>query len=481
MNRRISYIFNSKLFKVSVFVALFVLVTNTVISRFVKSGTDQTLAVNLDTIKKQNFDILFMSNSYLFTAYDPLLIKSLTGLSSIHLGTSARRLCFEPFILKQALIWQKPKLVVIDISSTTITIPDSDRSWFFNNKAISNFGLSLDKYKMLSSLIPENRKDLWLQSISKTTRNLYNITTEKELTYYGVKNKSIIGKVFGYDVRVKQNLKKLKDAKKNFSNLYSKLPSKKKTKYNVIDEISLMKIQEILDIANDHPEIQFLFINNIRLDASTENQTSIDLVKDKVKPYNNVKLLELNTRRIKDKLDLVFEDFYDLAHVRQTGSLKITSYFSDYLKEQYKFDSFKTITKHPLIFKMKNKNNKRTINVKDIKLLIDENYNTDIRVLIDSIPKGYMETTTVFSVFPKKGFEHLLEKKSKKNKWKSDNSYRKFKNYTKIKNGYVGKLNSWSKLKPEQIDHIEMKFSGPGVLTETLILDLDKVNISQAQ
>ncbi|WP_158596974.1 hypothetical protein [Aquimarina sp. BL5] len=45
----------------------------------------------------------------------------------------------------------------------------------------------------------------------------------------------------------------------------------------------------------------------------------------------------------------------------------------------------------------------------------------------------------------------------------------------------MGKLNSWSKLKPAQIDHIEMKFSGPGVLTETLILDLDKVNISQAR
>ncbi len=479
MNKQILYIFNFKIVRVIVFLIVFIFITNNIVSRFTKPSIDHTLAINLETLKQQNFDVLFMSNSYLFTAYDPLLLKSLTGLNSIHLGTSARRLCFEPFILKQALITQRPKLVVIDISSTTIVSPDSDRSWFFNNKAISNFNFSIDKYEMLDGLIPDNRKDLWLQSFSLTTRNLYNLTSEKELKYYGTKKKSRIGKVFGYDVRVKQNTDKLKDFKKDFSSFYKKLPGNKITKYNVIDEESIIKIQELLDIAEEYPEIQFLFINNIKLDASTENQDSIELIKEKAKPYNNTKVLELNTKQIKSEIDLKYEDFYDPGHVRQSGSMKVTSYFSNYLKNQYSFDNFKTIKNNSITFKMKNKKNKGIIEVKDVKLLIANKYNTDVRVLIDSIPDAYLEVSTVISVFPKEGYEHLLEVKSKKNKWKSDNLYRKLKNYIKTKDGYIGKLNSWSKLKPEQIDHIEMKFSGPGVLTETLTLDLNKINILQ--
>ncbi|MCC1483483.1 hypothetical protein [Winogradskyella immobilis] len=479
MNKQILSIFSSKLYRILAFLLLFVVLTNTVLSRFVKPDSDETLAINLQTIKKQKFDVVFMSNSYLFTAYDPLLLNSLTGLTSIHLGTSARRLCFEPFILKQILREQKPKLVVIDISSTTIVAPDSDHSWFFNNKAIANFNVSLDKVKLLKSIIPEDKNDIWLQSLSKTSRVLYNITTEEELKYYQTEKNLIIGKVFGYDTRVKQNLKKLKSSKKDFDKLYLKTPGNTVTKYNVIDETSIAKIQELLDIAEEHSGIQFLFINNVKLDASKENKSSISVIKNKVKPYKNAKVLELNTKETKKELDLKFTDFHDPGHVMQSGSIKVTSYFSDYLKQNYDFVNSKMFDNTPYVFKIKG--SKDVLKIKDIKVLFADDYSTDIRVLIDSMPRDFKEVNTILSIFPKEKYKHLLEDKSKKNKWKSDNAYRKFKNYLQTKNGYVGKLNSWSKLKPEHIDRVEVKFSGGDITTETKILDLNKVNIFQVK
>ncbi len=476
MSKLILYISNSKFLRILLFIIIFVFITNKVLVKFISPSEDETLAVNLETIKKQNFDVIFMSNSYLFTAYDPLLLNSLTGLSAIHIGTSARRLCYEPFILKQILKEQTPKLVVLDISSTTIVIPDSDHSWFFNNKAISNFSISLEKIKLLNSLIPKNRYDIWLQSFSKTSRILYNLTTERELKYYTHSN-SISGKVLGYNIKVTQNPKELNKVKDDFDELYLKEPSNVKTKYNVIDEISISKIHEILDIAEKYSNIEFLFINNVKIDASKEYKPSIDLIKAKTKSYKNVNVLELNTKEAKRDLGLELEDFHDLGHVMLTGSLKVTSYFSDFINKTYDFSIEKDFT--PYIFKMKNKNNKTTMKIKDIKLLVGEKYNSDIRVLVDSIPNGYEEVSTIVSIFPKKGFEHLLEDKSIKNKWKSNNAYRKFKNYTKTSNGYVGKLNSWSKLRPNQIDRVEVKFSGPGVLTETKVLSLEKINLLQ--
>tara|TARA_R110000796_G_scaffold37722_1_gene95011 strand:- start:50407 stop:51846 length:1440 start_codon:yes stop_codon:yes gene_type:complete len=475
MNKQILYIFSSKLFRIVAFIALFLFLTNTVLSRFVKHNIDETLAINLETIKNQDFDVVFMSNSYLFTAYDPLLLNSLTGLTSIHLGTSARRFCFEPFILNQVLKKQEPKLVVLDISSTTIVAPDSDHSWFFNNKAIANFNFSIDKVKLLNSIFPDDKKDLWLQSLSKTSRVLYNVTAEEELTYYNTEKNSIIGKVFGYDTRVTQNLKKLKSSKKDFKKLIQKTPSNIVTKYNIIDEITIDKIQELLYIAKEHSNIHFLLINNVKLDASKENQGTIDLIKNKVDSYKNVKVLELNTKEAKSDLDLEFEDFHDPWHVMQSGSIKITSYFSSYLKENYDFLKTRKNYNTEYIFKINGSQN--VLKIKDIKVLFADNYSTDIRVVVDSIPEGFNEVNTVLNIYPKEKYKHLLEDKSKKNKWKSDNAYRKFKNYLQIKNGYVGKLNSWSKLKPEHIDRVEIKFSGAGITTETKVLDLNKANI----
>ncbi len=480
MNKQILYIFNSKLLKGTVFVIVFVIITNTIFSRFVKPNYENFLAVNLETIKDQNFDVFFMSNSYFFTAYDPLLLNSLTGLTSIHMGSPARSMCFEPFILEEILKEQNPKLVVLDISTTSLNVPKSDDMWHFNMEGLSNLPISFTKFKLFKDVIPNERNDLWLQGISSTTKTLYDITTVEELKYYGSGKKSTSGKVLGYSIRPKQNLKKLEKSKIKFDSIY-KLSTKKSNISKDLKNNIIKEFNDFSQIINKYPDVQFLLIHSVKLNSNTEIQETTDLIDELTNSYNNVKILDLNKENIKQKLDLKFDDFCDPGHLMQSGSLKVTSYLSDYLKKHYDFENLKNDHNTSYVFKMKNKKNKQIINVKDIKLLVAENYNTDIIILIDSIPTNYDEVSTIVSIFPKKGFEHLLEEKSKNNKWKSDNSYRKFKNYIKTENGYIGKLNSWSKLKPKHIDRIEMKFSGPGILTETILLDLNKVNILQAR
>ncbi|WP_299533700.1 hypothetical protein [Ulvibacterium sp.] len=391
------------------------------------------------------------------------------------MGTSARRFCLEPFILKRALETQKPKLIVIDISSTTITKPDSDKSWYFNNKALSNYNLSMDKLVLLNDIIPSNRYELWLQGLSSTTRNLYNLTVEQKLQYYEQKKSVISGRVLGFEPKRQQNEKSLEKYKEMFETFYKTLPSIRRTKYNRIDEVTLEKLEELLTLAEKKPKIEFLLVNNVKIDASSENILTIESIKKLIRNYKNVSILELNTIEAKTDLDLRFEDFYDPVHVTQSGAAKITSYFSRFLERNYNFVG-SNIEQEPFhVFKIGN--TRKTVTVRDVRLLVGDDYKTDIRIIMDSIPVGYDEVSTVISIFPKKGFEHLLEEKSKKHKWKSDNAYRKLKNYIKISEGYVGKLNSWSKLKPSNIDRIEIRFIEKSFSSQKFILPMNEVNI----
>lgn len=479
MNKQISYIFNSKLFRILTFLGLFFFLTNTVFSRFVKPSKEKALDVNLKTIQNKDFDVVFMSNSYQFTVYDPLLLNSLTGLNSIHLGTSARRLYFEPYILKQVLRYQEPRLVVFDISTASLYIPKSDAMWYFNLEALNKLPVSLYKILMFNEIIPDNRTDLWLQGLCNTSHNLQGLTQEKKITYYNNETNGYnSGKTLGFDSRIKQNKKKLEIYEKNFDSIYGLSTSGESLPVD-FEKILEKKFLEINEIASEYPNIEFLFTHNVKLNSSTQQQLSIDLIRKITNSVSNIKILELNSKKVKQELALKFKDFYDPGHLMQSGSLKVTSYFSDYLIKNYDFLNVNKKNDIGYVFKIKGSQD--VLKIKDIKVLFADNYSTDIRVVVDSIPEGFSEVNTVLSIYPKEKFKHLLEDKSKKNKWKSDNAYRKFKNYLQIKDGYVGKLNSWSKLKPEHIDRVEIKFLGAGITTETKVLDLNKVNIFQAK
>src|SRR5690606_22813399 len=124
---------------------------------------------------------------------------------------------------------------------------------------------------------------------------------------------------------------------------------------------------------------------------------------------------------------------------------KLTSFLSEYLKENY---DFLKVNDLQASYKFKILGSKNVFNVRDIKVFFADNYNADIRIVLDSIPKGLEDMNTIVSVYPKAQFKDLLTDKAKENKWKSDNSYRRLQNYVLTFNGFVGKLNSWSKLKP---------------------------------
>src|SRR5690606_2870624 len=176
-----------------------------------------------------------------------------------------------------------------------------------------------------------------------------------------------------------QYTEKLEKSKINFDQLYQKAPSRKLKNSEVLDPISLEKFNELLDIAEENLDIQFLLVNSIKLDASSENQFLNDYIKDKVQLCKNVNVLELNSNQIKRKLNLKFEDFYDPIHVMQSGSIKLTSFLSEYLKENY---DFLKVNDLQASYKFKILGSKNVFNVRDIKVFFADNYNADIRIVL---------------------------------------------------------------------------------------------------
>ena len=75
MNKQISYIFNSKALNILAFIFVFVSVTVLIFSDVVIDNRDSKLKNTLSFFDENidnEYDVMFFSNSYLYTAYDPL-------------------------------------------------------------------------------------------------------------------------------------------------------------------------------------------------------------------------------------------------------------------------------------------------------------------------------------------------------------------------------------------------------------------------
>lgn len=90
-------------------------------------------------IHKQSYDLIVMGSSRAYTAYNPEILDSLTGLKSYNMGTSAQDIAETYYMLKELLEYQQPKFVVMDLF-----FPSSDTSHeyyqIFSNASFFNSG-----------------------------------------------------------------------------------------------------------------------------------------------------------------------------------------------------------------------------------------------------------------------------------------------------------------------------------------------------
>ncbi len=458
---------------IALFIVVFSFFTLLLKKVYINNNKDKKLETNLAHLDKEKdkYDILFLSNSFLYTTYDPLYLEYLTGLHSIHLGTSARRFCFEPYIIKKVVEKQKPKLIVLDISSSTLKIPTTKKSWYFNSKPMLCFDGAFVNKNKLEELTKTNFKSSILNNIKQEFKFFFNPQFKKTFKEFDKLNKKNKEGTLGFVAKIKPNKSKLKKYKKTFNKVYNYTPTGNKNISKMIDKESELILNDLINWFKNNKEYNLLLVNSIKIDSRSENQYFLNQLKEKVKTIKNIKILELNTKTIKEKLNLKLNDFFNPTHLSITGSLKVTNVFSNFIKENYSFINKEV--KKPLKFIVKK--TKKEILVKGVYLFFEKNQNPDIRIILDTIQdKTLKKYNTVVNIFPKKEYKNRLTNKAKKNKWKSDNAYKKIESYEIIDGELVAKINTWTKLKKDQIDHIDLFFyDGKSNKTNTITFSLE--------
>ena len=470
MKNQILYIFNSKLFRILSFLLIAVIVLKVIVFRIGKDDRDQRLKTNLEyleTLSEDYFDVLFFSNSYVFTAYDPLYLESLTGLKSMHFGTDARRFCFDPYIIKEVISKTAPKVVVLDISRSGMEFPENLKSWHFQKRALLNFDPSLSKAILLFKIIPSENKNYWFETFSNFSNSLYQLSKP----YEKVDDKANTGRTLGFVDKKNQNTKLMNPLKKDFQNIYNRSISNDEEIFKTLMNDSYDMMLDFVKWTEQYPDVTFLFINSVKLRSNYENQLYLNQLKEDIGGRANLKVMEMNSSEVKNQLNLKFLDFHDPAHLSISGAFKTTNYLSKFLKKLKIVD----LNYEQNSFELKSKSGDN-IKFLDAVFLLVENQNKDVRLVADksiNVFKGKNVNIGV-RVYPKEGKENLLSDYSKDRKYKYDAVIAPVDSATEIDlNTYVFKLNLNSKMNKDDIDYIMVfLYSKEGILTEKKIINL---------
>ena len=107
-------------------------------------------------IPKNTIDVLFAGDSHVFHSFIPQLIFDEKGYSSVVAATSNQSVINSYWVIKEVLVDQKPKVLVMDIHSVEDTLRKKDDFFHFTSGVLAIPDLSINKYLCYKDLKESN-------------------------------------------------------------------------------------------------------------------------------------------------------------------------------------------------------------------------------------------------------------------------------------------------------------------------------------
>lgn len=323
--KRPLYIFS---FKIIIFFIILISIISFLIPAIdIKKDDKYEYAFNYlkETSYKDEVDIIFLSNSYIFTGIDPLYLRGLTGLKSIHLGHHGMSLLYHYINLNNALNNFTPEFVVLDVSPQSIkfTFPEQEEVKFFAKKALVHSTPSIEKLTTLFDLKIHKDPSFFLESLSIPTSALVNMNSFEPKKLLN-KNKVNTEHYLGFTPLIKR---KSKDKKKwgDFNKVFFAEPNNDKP---FVDSESLNEkyLLKILDLTK-RKNTKVILLNTIKY-GPTRGLNKLDSILKK-HGYKHVYTCDMNSKR--KELKFGIDHFSDMTHLHYSGALKQTKEFSKFL------------------------------------------------------------------------------------------------------------------------------------------------------
>lgn len=333
----------------------------------------ESVIKNQDFIaEKQNIDVLFLGTSHVINGVYPMELWDSYGIVSYNLAGHSTPIASSYWVLKNALDYTEPKLVVIDCLAIRDVIKVSD-NFDYTHICFDAFPLSLTKVQAVNDLLEDNTEhSKWdlLFPFSQYHNRWNQLSSDDFCVEYSSEK--------GAEMRVDLA-----------TPLYfDKIPSEQKIKE---DTLAMEYLEKIIVECNERG-IEVL-LTYLPFPANPSCQEEANRVYDIADEYDvdYINFLDM------DIVNYETDCYDDASHLNPSGARKVTDYLGRYIIDNFDVQNQRENTKYHEWFedceRYQEKKNRKLMDIENpyiyMSMLTDHNYNiiielTDKDILLDA-------------------------------------------------------------------------------------------------
>lgn len=269
--------------------------------------------------EKNNFDVLFMGSSHVLDAVQPMELWRDYGYATYNMGFSSESIELTEWILRMAMQYNKPKMVVIDTYYVNRSIKDA-WAFKFRHAFLDELPLSLSKIEMVRATLPESE---WLEFLMPFS--LYHGRWEELVTGNTERIVDCEPYMMGAELRPGS-------CRDRESDMQAISQYRRTLEMNTQDMPGKDALRRIVALCRENGiEPVFMAIPGPVSEQEQMNMNSIHLIADELDvPY--IDMFE------GEDLLVWADDCYDyLGHLNPSGASKVTAYLGRWLSEHASF------------------------------------------------------------------------------------------------------------------------------------------------
>lgn len=296
-----------------VFVLLFVQVNN------VLKFKHEDGIVQMEQFYKQqenSIDVLCMGSSHVFANIDPEILEKDYGISAYDLAGSMQPMWNTYYYLEEALKYQKPSLIVLDVFRLTEGFAYSKESKVVKNTY--GMKLSVEKIRSIKESV-ENEDDTLRHVLGfETYHNRYYELTENDFKG-GIKKDASYKGYYGLEEVQAQK-------RPDVSGIADTLPIEEKSKEYFLKILTLAEKENIPVLLINAPYC-----------VTQDDKRVFNELDNLLTEGVPGQVAYLNFNELYDQMELDFAtDFADSEHLNKEGAAKFNAYLGQYLSENYR-------------------------------------------------------------------------------------------------------------------------------------------------
>ncbi len=273
--------------------------------------------------EKGSIDLIFLGSSYSYRSFIPSFFDSLLDTKSFNLGSSNQTPMTSYFVLKEALKYQTPKIIVMEVCENILIKSDNYKSGIHNIDFINSLdirtGLMLTHFNLsqiVEYLMPIYRfnsyKTWMLKGSKKKIRHLVG--------------KGVYSKYYnrGYVATFPRTNYREVDFSKTLRKVNRKWEFEQVEFFKKLSEICKENGIKLLWVV--HPINPSIFNNINNYNELSERYKALAA-------NNDVEIIDFNL----EHTSIVAQDFYDTDHLFYEGALKISAELASRLKRKKYF------------------------------------------------------------------------------------------------------------------------------------------------